>query len=389
MLSKALEINDLYKLAKKRVPKMFFEYVDNGSWSGSTYRNNEKDFQNIKFKQRVARDMTGRKISTKMVGQDVSMPVALAPIGICGMQYPEGEILAAKAAEEGGIPFALSTMSVCSIEDVAKETLKPFWFQLYMMKDRDFMEDLIGRARKVKCSALIVTLDLQVMGQRHNDIRNHLTAPPKLNFNTFSQFITRPHWCIQMLGTQKHSFGNIVGHVKSVSNLASLATWTAEQFDESLNWSDISWIRERWPGQLILKGIMDLEDANKAVQTGADAIIVSNHGGRQLDGAPSTISILAGIVDEVGEQIEVHFDGGIRSGQDAFRALCVGAKGTYIGRPYVYGLGAGGQEGVKPSIEIIRKELDLTMALCGENKIINVGRHNIAKIPSDYGIKLN
>ena len=388
MPTKALEINDLYELAKKRVPKMFFEYVDTGSWTSSTYKSNEEDFKLIKLKQKVARDMTGRIVSSQMVGQDVSMPVALSPIGICGMQYPEGEILAAKAAEERGIPFTLSTMSVCSIEDVAKNTSQPFWFQLYMMKDREFMEALIGRARKANCSALIVTLDLQVMGQRHNDIRNHLTAPPKFNFNTIKQFISRPLWCFKMLGTRKHSFGNIVGHVKSVSNLASLATWTVEQFDSTLSWSDISWIKERWPGKLILKGIMDSDDAKEAIQAGADAIIVSNHGGRQLDGAPSSISILANIAKEVGDQIEVHFDGGIRSGQDVFRALCLGAKGTYIGRPYVYGLGAGGKEGVNNCIDIIKKELDLTMALCGEKKIINAGWHNIAKIPSDYGVKL-
>ena len=368
---------------------MFFDYVDTGSWTGSTYRSNESDFKNINFRQRVAKDMTSRSLDSQMVGQDVSMPVALSPIGICGLQYAEGEILAAKAAEILGIPFTLSTMSICSIEDVAKQTSKPFWFQLYMMKDRDFMNRLILRAREAKCSALMVTLDLQVMGQRHNDIRNYLSAPPKINLNTIQQFLTKPRWCLNMLTTSKHSFGNIMGHVNNVTNLSSLASWTADQFDPSLSWADISWIRERWPGKLILKGIMDKEDAKLALQTGAEAIIVSNHGGRQLDGAPSTISVLADIVDTVGDYIEVHFDGGIRSGQDVLKALSVGAHGTYIGRPYVYGLAASGQSGVMNSIEIIRKELDLSMAMCGEKNINDVGRHNLAKIPFDYGNYLN
>ena len=380
----ALEINDLYKLAKKRVPKMFFDYVDTGSWSGSTYRSNEEDFKGIKFKQRVARDMTGRSMVSKMVGQNVSIPVALAPIGMCGMQYPDGEIHSARAAEAHSIPFTLSTMSICSIEDVSEKVEKPFWFQLYMMRNRDFMHSLIKRARVANCSALMVTLDLQVMGQRHNDIRNDLSAPPKFNFNTIKQFISRPRWCLRMIGNRKYTFRNIMGHVDEVTNLSSLAKWTLDQFDPTLTWEDIDWIRERWPGKLILKGIMDNEDAIIASKIGADAIIVSNHGGRQLDGAPSSISVLSGIVESVKGKIEVHFDGGVRSGQDVLRALCLGASGVYIGRPYIYGLGAAGEEGVSKSIEIIKKELDLTMALCGEKSISNLGKHNIAINPHGY-----
>ena len=379
MPSNELEIKDLYKLAKKRVPKMFFDYVDTGSWSGSTYRSNQEDLSRIKFRQRVARDMTGRSIASKMIGQQVSMPVALAPIGMCGMQYPDGEIHAAKAAEDQGIPFTLSTMSICSIEDVAEKVSKPFWFQLYMMRNRDFMDSLIKRARVANCSALMVTLDLQVMGQRHNDIRNDLSAPPKFNFNTIKQFISKPRWCLRMLGNRKYTFRNIMGHVDEVTNLSSLAKWTLDQFDPTLTWDDINWIRDRWPGKLILKGIMDEEDAVIASKIGADAIIVSNHGGRQLDGAPSSISVLPRISETLGDKIEVHFDGGIRSGQDVLRALCLGAVGTYIGRPYIYGLGASGEKGVSKSIEIIKKELDLTMALCGETKISNVSKHNLAR----------
>ncbi len=337
MPSNELEIKDLYKLAKKRVPKMFFDYVDTGSWSGSTYRSNQEDLSRIKFRQRVARDMTGRSIASKMIGQKVSMPVALAPIGMCGMQYPDGEIHAAKAAEDQGVPFTLSTMSICSIEDVAEKVSKPFWFQLYMMRNRDFMDSLIKRARVANCSALMVTLDLQVMGQRHNDIRNDLSAPPKFNFNTIKQFISKPRWCLRMLGNRKYTFRNIMGHVDEVTNLSSLAKWTLDQFDPKLTWDDINWIRDRWPGKLILKGIMDEEDAVIASKIGADAIIVSNHGGRQLDGAPSSISVLPMIAETLGDKIEVHFDGGIRSGQDVLRALCLGAVGTYIGRPYIYG----------------------------------------------------
>ena len=360
---------------------MFFEYVDTGSWTSSTYKSNENDFKSIKFRQRVARDMTGRSLNIKTLGQKVSMPIALSPIGICGLQYANGEILAAKAAEKMGIPFTLSTMSICSIEDVAQNVSKPFWFQLYMMKDRVFMDGLIRRAKSAECSALIVTLDLQVMGQRHNDVRNHLTAPPKINLNTIQQFISKPSWCLNMLTAKRYNFGNIMGHVNDVTNLSSLASWTADQFDPSLTWKDIDWIRERWSGKLILKGIMDKEDAKLAFRSGADAIIVSNHGGRQLDGAPSSISVLPEIVAEVNNKLEVHFDGGIRSGQDVFRALSLGANFTYIGRPYIYGLGARGQEGVEIALKIIQKELDLTMAMCGETNISNAGMHNLYHNP--------
>ena len=373
----ALEIKDLYKQAKKRVPKMFFEYVDTGSWSGSTYKANSEDFSKINFRQRVAIDLTNRNIKSKLIDQDVSMPIALAPIGLCGMQYADGEILAAKAAEDFGVPFTLSTMSVCSIEDVRAKTKKPFWFQLYVMRDRKFIEDLIIRAKKAECSALMVTLDLPVMGQRHADIRNGLTAPPELNFKNAIQILSKLNWCMNMLTTRKYTFRNIVGHATDVTNLSSLASWTKEQFDPTLSWADIKWIRKLWPGKLILKGIMDVEDAKLASRNGADAIIVSNHGGRQLDGAPSTISCLEKIADAVGGKVEVHFDGGIKSGQDVLKALSLGAKGVYIGRAFVYGLGASGYSGVKRSLEIIQNELDMTMAFCGIKQISEIGKHNI------------
>ena len=371
----------MYKLAKKRVPKMFFEYADTGSWTSSTYKRNENDFKSISFRQRVAKNMSNRNLSKIIIGEDVNMPLVLSPIGICGLQYANGEILAAKAAEKKGIPFTLSTMSICSIEDVAENTSKPFWFQLYMMKDRTFMDKLIKRAQSAKCSALVVTLDLQVMGQRHNDIRNNLEAPPKINLNTIMQFLSRPSWCLNMMTAKKLNFGNIMGHVTNVTNLSSLASWTADQFDPTLTWEDIAWIKDRWKGKLILKGIMDSEDAMLAVKAGADAIIISNHGGRQLDGAPSTISVLPEIVDTVNSKVEVHFDGGVRSGQDVLKALALGADCIHIGRPYVYGLGAKGQEGVETAIEIIKKELDLTMAMCGETNISNVGLHNLHHNP--------
>ena len=373
----ALEIEDLYKQAKKRVPKMFFEYVDTGSWTGSTYKANFEDFKKINFRQRVAIDLTNRNIRSKLIGQDVSMPIALAPIGLCGMQYADGEILAAKAAEDFGVPFTLSTMSVCSIEDVKAKTKKPFWFQLYLMRDRKFIENLIIRAKKAECSALMLTLDLPVMGQRHADIRNGLTAPPELNFKNAIQILSKLNWCMNMLTTRKYTFRNIVGHATDVTNLSSLAAWTKEQFDPTLSWADIKWIRKLWPGKLILKGIMDVEDAKLASKNGADAIIVSNHGGRQLDGAPSTISCLEKIVDSVGTKVEVHFDGGIKSGQDVLKALSLGAKGVYIGRAFVYGLGASGYSGVKRSLEIIQNELDMTMAFCGIKQISEIGKHNI------------
>ena len=376
------EISDLQRLARKRVPRMFFEYADSGSWTESTYRANETDFQDIKLRQRVAVDITERSIATEMIGQQVNMPVALAPVGLTGMQYPDGEIKSALAAEKFGIPFTLSTMSICSIEDVAENTSKPFWFQLYVMKDRDFIGRLIDRAKDAGCSALVLTLDLQILGQRHNDVRNGLSAPPKPSINAAIQVLSRPRWCLSMLTTRRHTFRNIVGHAKGVGDLSSLSSWTAEQFDPKLSWQDIDWIRERWGGRLILKGILDPEDARMAAGVGADAIIVSNHGGRQLDGAPSSISALPAIVAEVGNDIEIHFDGGIRSGQDVLKAICLGAKSTYIGRAYIYGLGAGGEAGVSQALDIIYRELDTTMALCGERRLQDLGHHNLLDPPS-------
>ena len=356
---------------------MFYEYADSGSWTESTYRDNESDFAKIKLRQRVAVDITDRSLKSEMLGQPVSMPVALAPVGLTGMQHADGEIKAARAAEKFGVPFTLSTMSICSIEDVAANTSKPFWFQLYVMRDRDFIERLIDRAKDAGCSALMLTLDLQILGQRHKDIRNGLGAPPRLTLGSVMQVVSRPRWCLNMLGTRRHTFGNIVGHAKGVGDLSSLASWTAEQFDPKLSWDDIDWIRQRWGGKLILKGILDPEDAKMAAKTGADAIIVSNHGGRQLDGARSSISALSEIIEAVGKDIEVHFDGGIRSGQDVLKAICLGAKSTYIGRAYIYGLGANGEAGVHEALKIIHGELDTTMALCGERLLSNLGHHNL------------
>ena len=352
-----VEIADLKKLAQKRVPKMFFDYADSGSWTESTYRANESDFQKIMLRQRVAVDMTNRNLKTQMAGQNISMPVAIAPTGLAGMQHADGEMLAAQACEEAGIPYTLSTMSICSIEDVAAATSQPFWFQLYVMKDRGFVNSLIDRAKAAGCSALVLTFDLQILGQRHKDIRNQLSAPPRLTPKHLLQMATRPGWCLKMAGTKRHDFRNIVGHAPGVTDLSSLGAWTAEQFDPKLSWADIEWIKERWGGPLILKGILDPDDAAIAAQSGADALIVSNHGGRQLDGARSSIQALPSIVDKVGDQIEIHLDGGIRSGQDVLKALCMGAKGVYIGRPYLYGLGALGKPGVSKVLEIIRNEL--------------------------------
>jgi L-lactate dehydrogenase (cytochrome) len=380
-MSKPLTIADLKTRARRRVPKMFFDYADSGAWTEGTYRANEEDFSKIKLRQRVLVDMTNRSLATTMAGQDASMPVALAPTGLCGMQHADGEMLAAKAAEEFGVPFTLSTMSICSIEDVASVTSKPFWFQLYVMKDRDFINSLIDRAKAAKCSALVLTLDLQILGQRHKDLRNGLSAPPKWTLHHGMQLATKPFWCLDMLRTKRRGFGNIVGHAKNVSDLSSLSVWTAEQFDPQLSWADVAWIKERWGGKLILKGILDEEDARAAVDTGADAIIVSNHGGRQLDGAMSSISMLPRIVDAVGDRIEVHLDGGIRSGQDVLKAVALGAKGTHIGRPYLYGLGAMGKPGVTAALDIIRKELDITMALCGKRDIQTVDRSVVAEMP--------
>ena len=373
-MGKPLEIKDIKALAKRRVPKMFFDYADSGAWTESTYRANEEDFAKIKLRQRVLVDMTNRSLATTMIGQPVSMPVALSPTGLTGMQHADGEMLAAQAAEAFGVPFTLSTMSICSIEDVASVTTKPFWFQLYVMQDRDFVLNLIDRAKAAKCSALVLTLDLQILGQRHKDIRNGLSAPPRFTPKHIWQMATRPGWCMKMLGTQRRTFRNIVGHAKSVTDLSSLSVWTTEQFDPRLSWNDVAWIKERWGGPLILKGILDPEDAQMAVSTGADAIIVSNHGGRQLDGAISSIGMLPRIVDAVGHKIEVHMDGGIRSGQDVLKAVALGAKGTYIGRPFLYGLGAGGKQGVTDVLEIIRKEMDVTMALCGRRNIQDIDK---------------
>ena len=365
-------IEDLRVLHKKRTPKMFYDYADSGSWTESTYRANESDFQKIKFRQRVAVDMNNRTTKTTMVGQEVSMPVALAPTGLTGMQHADGEILAAIAAEKFGVPFCLSTMSICSIEDVAERTTKPFWFQLYVMKDRGFIERLIERAKAAKCSALVLTLDLQILGQRHKDLKNGLTAPPKLTIANMINMATKPRWCMGMAMTPRRTFRNIVGHASGVGDMSSLSSWTAEQFDPSLSWADVEWIKKLWGGKLIIKGILDEEDARLAANSGADALVVSNHGGRQLDGAISSIAALPGIVNAVGKDIEVWMDGGIRSGQDVLKAWALGARGTMIGRPFLYGLGAMGEAGVTKCLEIIHNELDITMAHVGHRDIQNV-----------------
>ena len=368
-------IEDLRILAQKRVPRMFYDYADSGSWTESTYRANSADFQTIKLRQRVAVNIENRSTATTMVGQKVAMPVAIAPTGLTGMQHADGEIKAANAARKFGIPFTLSTMSICSIEDVAQETGgHPFWFQLYVMKDRDFIERLIDRAKAANCSALMLTLDLQILGQRHKDLKNGLSAPPKPTLSTLLNLATKVRWGLGMLGTKRRGFGNIVGHAKGVNDMGNLGAWTAEQFDPALNWNDVEWIKKRWGGKLILKGIQDVEDARLAVQSGADALIVSNHGGRQLDGAESSIHALPAIVDAVGKQIEVHMDGGIRSGQDVLKARALGAQGTYIGRAFLYGLGALGEAGVTTALEIIHKELDLTMAFAGHTHIDTVDK---------------
>ena len=365
-------IEDLRVLAKKRVPRMFYDYADSGSWTEGTYRANEADFQKILLRQRVAVDMANRSTATRMVGQDVKMPVALAPVGLTGMQHADGEIHAARAAEKFGVPFTLSTMSICSIEDIRAHTKAPFWFQLYWMKDRDFMDRLMDRAKAAGCSALVLTLDLQVIGQRHKDLKNGLTAPPKPTLANIVNLLTKPRWCLGMAGTKRRTFGNLVGHAKGVSDMSSLGAWTREQFDPQLNWDNVEWIRKRWGGKFILKGIMDAEDARRAADSGADAMVVSNHGGRQLDGAPSSIAALPEIVDAVGTRIEVWMDGGIRSGQDVLKAWALGARGTMIGRAVAYGLGAMGEAGVTAALEIIHKELDVTMAFCGHTKLTEV-----------------
>jgi len=365
-------IEDLRVLHERRAPRMFYDYVDAGSWTESTYRANESDFQQIKFRQRVAINMEHRRIASTMLGQPVTMPVALSPVGMTGMQYADGEILAARAANRFGVPFCLSTMSICSIEEIAKHTQTPFWFQLYVMRDKAFVKALIERAKMANCSALIVTLDLQILGQRHKDLKNGLSAPPKPTLINLLNLAMKPAWCMGMLGTKNRDFGNIVGHVKGVENMASLSAWTAGQFDPTLNWEEVEWIKNQWGGKLILKGILDAEDAKLARDVGADAIIVSNHGGRQLDGAPSSIKALPAIVQAVGKDLEVWLDSGIRSGQDVLKALALGAKGTMIGRSYVYGLGAMGEPGVTKALEIIANELDLTLAFCGMNDVRQV-----------------
>ncbi len=370
-------IEDLRRLAERRVPRMFYDYADSGSWTEQTYRENTSDFAKIRLRQRVAVNMDGRSLKTQMIGQDVSMPVAIAPTGLTGMQHADGEILAARAAAKFGVPFTLSTMSICSIEDIAQNTDRPFWFQLYMLRDRKFMERLIDRAKAARCSALVLTLDLQILGQRHKDLKNGLSAPPKPTLANIINLAFKPRWCLGMLGTKRRFFGNIVGHVTGVDDVSSLSSWTAQQFDPTLNWNDVAWVKERWGGKLILKGIQDIEDAKLAAASGADALIVSNHGGRQLDGAISSIAALAPIVDAVGDKIEIHMDGGIRSGQDVLKAIAIGAKGTYIGRAFLYGLGAMGEAGVTKALEIIRKELDITMAFCGKTDVRTLDRGDL------------
>ena len=382
-MQKITTIEDLRIRYQKNVPKMFYDYTESGSWTQKTLQENSSDFSLLKLRQKVAVDMSNRTTKTKMIGQDVTMPVALAPVGLTGMQSADGEIKAARAAENFGLPYTLSTMSICSIEDVAENTNSPFWFQLYVMKDQAFLEAIIERAKKAKCSALVLTLDLQLLGQRHLDIKNGLSVPLRPTLRNLFDLATKLKWSTQMLRTKRKSFGNIVGHVKGVNNVSSLMEWTANQFDLTLDWNAVAKIKKMWGGKLILKGILDAEDAKKAVQCGVDAIIVSNHGGRQLDGASSSIRILPDILEAVNADVEIHMDGGIRSGQDVLKAIAMGAKGTYIGRSYIYGLGAAGEAGVKKALEIIHKELDMTMALCGHNNINDLSTNNLL-IPKDF-----
>jgi len=377
-------IEDLKRIYERRTPRMFYDYAESGSWTEQTFRENTSDFQQIRLKQRVAVDMSGRSTKSQMIGEDVAMPVALAPVGLTGMQNADGEIKAARAAEAFGVPFTLSTMSICSIEDVAAHTKKPFWFQVYTLKDDDFMRRLFERAHAAKCSAIVVTVDLQMLGQRHKDLKNGLSAPPKLTVKSVANMMTKIPWGLEMLGTKRRSFGNIVGHAKGVTDPSSLSSWTAEAFDQALDWKRIAQFKEWWGGKMIVKGIMDPEDARHAADIGADAIIVSNHGGRQLDGAVSSIRMLPSIMDAVGDRVEVHLDSGIRSGQDVLKALALGAKGTYVGRAFTYGLGAMGQAGVTKALEVLHKELDVTMGLCGETKVQNLGPHNLY-VPQGFG----
>ncbi|MEQ9258650.1 MAG: alpha-hydroxy acid oxidase [Roseovarius sp.] len=376
-------VDDLKRLYKRRVPKMFYDYAETGSWTEQTFRENTSDFQKLYFRQRVAVDMAGRTTASRMVGQDVAMPVALAPVGLTGMQHADGEIKAARAAEKFGVPFTLSTLSICSIEDVAAHTSKPFWFQVYTLRDEDFMKRLFDRAKAAGCSALVITVDLQVMGQRHKDIKNGLSAPPKLTPKSIANMMTKVGWGLEMLGTKRREFRNVVGHAKGVSDPSSLAKWTAEAFDPSLDWEKIKQFRKMWDGPVIIKGIMDARDAKAALDVGADAIVVSNHGGRQLDGALSSIRALPEIVEAVGDKIEIHMDGGIRTGQDILKAIALGAKGVMIGRAFVYGLGAMGQQGVTRALEVLHKELDVSMAFCGHTDITKVDR-DILMIPKGF-----
>ncbi|MGM8885804.1 alpha-hydroxy acid oxidase [Psychrobacter sp. 1U2] len=374
-LTKITEIEDLRRVAERKVPRMFYDYVDSGSWTQTTYRNNETDFDRIKLRQRVLVDMENRSLATTMIGEKVNMPVAIAPTGFTGMMWADGEIHAARAAEKFGVPFSLSTMSICSIEDVAQNTSAPFWFQLYVMRDQEFMANLIRRAKDANCSALILTADLQVLGQRHKDIKNGLSAPPKPTLANILNLMTKPEWCLNMLGTKRRTFGNIVGHAKNVEDISSLSAWTAEQFDPGLSWGDVSRIKDQWGGKLIIKGIMEPEDAILAARSGADALVVSNHGGRQLDGAPSSIAALSDIVQAVraeNSQIEIWLDSGIRSGQDVLKAMALGANGTMIGRAFLYGLGAYGEDGVRRALELIYNECDISMAFCGHTDINKV-----------------
>ena len=385
-LSKMTHIEDLRRVAERKVPRMFYDYVDSGSWTQTTYYNNETDFDRIKLRQKVLRNMDGRSLATTMIGQPVTMPVAIAPTGFTGMMWADGEIHAARAAEKFGIPFSLSTMSICSIEDVASHTTAPFWFQLYVMRDREFMKNLIARAKAAHCSALILTADLQVLGQRHKDIKNGLSAPPKPTITNLLNLMTKPEWCLHMLGTRRHTFGNIVGHVKGVENMSSLGAWTSQQFDPTLSWDNVAWIKDLWGGKLIIKGILDPDDAVMAVRSGADAIVVSNHGGRQLDGAASSISMLADIVQAVQAEsgthatsCEIFLDSGVRSGQDALKAIALGAKATMIGRAFLYGLGAYGEDGVRRALEIIYNEMDISMAFGGYTNIQQVSKDILIK----------
>jgi L-lactate dehydrogenase (cytochrome) len=382
----APSIEDLRQIYERRVPTMFYDYCDTGSYTTGTYVDNSAAFAKYKLRQRVARNIAGRSLRTQMIGEDVALPIALAPVGSTGMQYADGEILACRAAQKAGIPFTLSTMSICSMEEVAKHNDKPFWYQLYVMKDRGFTADMVARAKAVNCTALVLTLDLQILGQRHKDVRNGLSSPPKLTLPNIFNMMLHPKWCAGMLGTKNRQFGNIFGHAKNVKSLADLSHWANSMFDQTLDWSSIDFIRKHWDGKLILKGINDVEDAKVAATLGADAIVVSNHGGRQLDGAPATIDMLGPIVDAVGDKVEVHFDSGIRTGMDVMKALALGAKSTYVGRAYIYGLGAAGEAGVARAIEILAKELDTTLALCGETDVTKVGRHNLLMPPPPFQI---